>query len=215
MSDKLSVVVIDDHPLFRQAVIQTLSQDSVLSVVGEGASYAEALRLVADLLPDLLLLDIGIPGGGLEVVRQLALDHPFTKVVMLTASESEDDVLDALRAGACGYVLKGVSGNALVQITRAVAAGESYITPSLAATVLFEDRRQTQEENTLQSLTPREKEILEMVASGRANKEIAYELHLSEKTVKHYMTNILQKLQVRNRVEATLVAQRGRQRSRR
>jgi DNA-binding NarL/FixJ family response regulator len=132
---------------------------------------------------------------------------------MLTVSEDEEDVLAALKAGARGYVLKGVSGPELVRIVRTINRGESYVTPSLAASLLVELReRDGHHEATpdpLSELTDRERQILELVATGRSNKEIAEEVFLSEKTIKHYMTNILQKLQVRNRVEAALLAQKS------
>ena len=132
---------------------------------------------------------------------------------MLTASEAEEDVLAALKAGARGYILKGVSARELTKIVRDVYAGEAYVTPTLAASLLSEMkgdwRGQRPATNPLDELTDRERQILEKVASGLSNKEIAQQVFLTEKTVKHYMTNILQKLQVRNRVEAALLAQSG------
>jgi DNA-binding NarL/FixJ family response regulator len=132
-----------------------------------------------------------------------------TKIVMLTASEAEDDVVAALRAGARGYIVKGVSARELISIVRAVNAGDAYVTPTLAASLLSEmsgPPRAGRQPDPLDELTVREQEILERVASGLSNKEIGQQLGLSEKTVKHYMTNILGKLHVRNRVEAALVA---------
>lgn len=214
MNERISIVVIDDHPLFRRGVVQTLAAEPDFVVVAEGATADEALDLVAEHLPDLLFLDIGIPGGGIAAAGRMSVEQPFTRVVMLTASESEDDVLAVFKLGARAYILKGVAGTTLVQIARSVLAGETYITPSLAASVLTEDRSASRDGSSLDSLSPRERQILEMVALGRANKEIAGETHLSEKTVKHYMTNILQKLQVRNRVEAALVSYRDLQRRR-
>jgi DNA-binding NarL/FixJ family response regulator len=159
-----------------------------------------------------MLLDVSMPGGGLDAVRQIAAAFPVVKVVMLTVSEDEDDVTAALRAGARAYVLKGVAARELVRILRAVAAGEVYVTPSLAASLLFEltsGKGGAQAANPLDDLTERERQILEGVAAGDSNKEIGAKLHLTEKTVKHHMTNILQKLQVRNRVEAALLARSG------
>ena len=213
MTEPVRVVIIDDHPLFREGVAATLVSGSDLEVVGEGASAADALALATSLLPDLMLLDLNLPGGGLSAARQVASACPVTKIVMLTFSEEESDVLASLKAGARGYILKGVSGQELRRIVRGVQAGEVYITPTLAAGVLIEmagsDR---QAQNPLNDLTPRERQILEGVASGHSNKEIGRDLDISEKTVKHYMTNVLQKLQVRNRVEAALLAQRESQR---
>jgi two-component system, NarL family, nitrate/nitrite response regulator NarL len=213
MTDRMHVVIVDDHPLFRQGVAQTLRGAPEIEIVGEGGSADEAVRLATELLPDILLLDIDIPGSGLAAAQAVALRSPVTKIVMLTVSENEENLLAALRAGVRAYVLKGVSGRELTNILRGVWAGEVYITPALAASLLLEmtgaARGVRAPANPLDELTDRERQILELVASGASNKEIALELHLSEKTVKHHMTNILQKLQVRNRVEAALMAQRG------
>jgi DNA-binding NarL/FixJ family response regulator len=194
-------------------VAQTLRAHPDFAVVGEGASADEAVRLARELLPDLVLLDVTMPGGGLNAAQAIAAACPVTKIVMLTVSEHEDDVAAALKAGARGYVLKGVAARELVAILRGIAAGEGYITPALAAGVLAQmtrggTTRERDERSTtpLDELTEREREILEGIAAGSSNKEIGQQLYLSEKTVKHYVTNILQKLQVRNRVEAALMA---------
>ena len=212
MVDKMHVVIVDDHPLFRQGVVETLHSASDIEVVAEGNSAAEAVNLACDLLPDILLLDIGIPGSGLSAAQAVSERCPVTKIVMLTVSEEEDHLLEALRAGA-RYVLKGVSGRELITILRTVWAGEVYITPALAASLLVEmtgpQAGTRLSASLIDDLTDREHQILELVANGLSNKEIGQQLYLSEKTVKHYMTNILQKLQVRNRVEAALLAQRS------
>lgn len=213
MSDKIQLVIIDDHPLFREGVVQTLRAEPDIEIVGQGTTAAEAVRLAGELLPDVLLLDITIPGGGLNAAQAITASSPVTKIIMLTASEMEEDVLTALKAGARGYILKGVAGRDLVNIVRSVNSGEAYVTPGLAASLLSEmegtRRGQPQVPSPLDDLTERERQILEQVAAGLSNKEIAGQLFLSEKTIKHYMTNILQKLQVRNRVEAALLAQSG------
>ena len=208
MTDTLQVAIIDDHPLFREGVAHTLQSQPGLEVVAEGASAADAIRIAGECLPDVMLLDVSMPGGGLHAARTIAASYPVVKVVMLTVSEHEDDVTAALRAGARAYVLKGVAARELVGILRSVAAGEVYVTPSLAASLLFEltGGGAAPPASPLDELTERERQILEQVAAGDSNKEIAAQLHLSEKTVKHHMTNILQKLQVRNRVEAALLA---------
>jgi two-component system nitrate/nitrite response regulator NarL len=213
----LNVVVVDDHPLFREGVVHTLNAQPDVDVVGEGASADDAIRLAGELLPDVLLLDIALPGGGIAAVQVIAAAYPVVKIVMLTVSETEDDVLAALKSGARAYVLKGVSARELVGILRSVWSGEVYVTPSLAASLLFEmtgGRPLTGAgarlpASPLSDLTERERQILEQVAGGDSNKEIAARLGLSEKTVKHHMTNILQKLQVRNRVEAALMARKS------
>jgi DNA-binding NarL/FixJ family response regulator len=182
--------------------------------VGQGDTSADAHSLTRELLPDIILLDIGIPGGGIQTARNIAGDCPATKIVMLTVSEDEENLAEALRAGARAYILKGVSAHELTRILTAVAGGEVYVTPSLANSLLAEKSDSHPEVeppvNNLMQLTSREYQILEQVATGASNKEIASRLFLSEKTVKHYMTNILQKLQVRNRVEAALFAHRAR-----
>ena len=213
MSDMIQIIIVDDHPIFRDGVVKTLEAEPDIEIVGQATSAEEAERHAGELLPDLILLDITIPGGGLHAAKAIAASSPFAKIVMLTASEAEDDVLAALKAGARGYILKGVSGRDLVKIIRSVHAGEAYVTPSLAASLLSDmqegSRGCGQEPSPLDELTEREHQILKKLASGLSNKEIAQQLALSEKTVKHYMTNILQKLQVRNRVEAALLAQKA------
>lgn len=209
---KLRVLVVDDHPLFRDGVARTLDEAKDFVTVGKGASADEALRLTAELDPDLVLLDLSMPGGGLNALPGLLAWRSGLRVVVLTASEEDDDVLTALRAGAHGYVLKGVDAERLCEIVRGVAAGESYVSPSLAARILAELRNppaappsQPAHVDLLSTLTRREDQILAHVAAGRSNKEIARELDLQEKTVKHHMTSILQKLHVRNRTEAAIL----------
>ncbi len=209
MSEKIRLVIVDDHPLFREGVAATLQSDPNLEVVAEGGTADDALLLATTHLPEILLLDLNLPGGGLSAARAVAHACPITRIIMLTFSEQEDDVLAALKAGARGYILKGVSGQELRRIVRAVADGEVYVSPGLAAGLLRDfaaGETASPATNPLDELTKREKQILELVASGKSNKEVGSKLDLSEKTVKHYMTNILQKLQVRNRVEAALKA---------
>ena len=217
MTGAITVVLIDDHPMFRDGVAHTVNSQPDMRVVGEGATAAEALQLVTELLPDILLLDITIPGGGsLRLIPQLVATCPVTKIVMLTASEADDDVVAALRAGARGYIVKGVAARELVRILRGIADGEVYVTPALAASMLLvmsgAKTQPSPSTGPLDELTEREHQILELVAAGQSNKEIGLQLFLSEKTIKHHMTNILQKLQVRNRVEAALLAQKANQR---
>jgi two-component system nitrate/nitrite response regulator NarL len=215
MSDKIHVVIADDHPLFREGVAGLLAAQPDIEVVGQGASADEAVRLARDLLPDLVLLDLDMPGGGLNAARTIADTCPVTKIVVLTVSEADDHLISALKAGARAYILKGVAGRELVAILRGVLAGESYVPPALAASLLLEmgesGARGRAAADPLDELTAREREILELLAQGLSNKEIGQRLFLAEKTVKHYMTNILQKLQVRNRVEAALLARAKRQ----
>lgn len=210
MDNRIRIVIADDHPLFRGGVVRTLEERPDIEVVGECGSADEAVALVDRLLPDLVLLDISMPGSGLAAASQIGRNFPAVKIVMLTVSEEDDDVLAALKAGARGYVLKGISANELVDLLRSVARGGSYVSPSLAARLLAAmqnpDTDARRAKDPISDLSKREEQILRLVAQGRSNKEIGRELDLQEKTVKHYMTNILQKLQVRNRVEAALLA---------
>lgn len=211
-TEAIRIVIVDDHPLFREGVATTLASYPDIEVVGEGCSADEALRLARDLLPDVLLLDVSMPGGGVNAARDIAAAYPVIRIIMLTVSEHEEDVLKSLKAGARGYILKGVTARELVGIVRAVHSGESYVTPALAASLLADFRDEGSDASSnggpLDELTVRERQILELLATGRSNKEIARSLELAEKTVKHYVTNILEKLQVRNRVEAAVLAQR-------
>lgn len=212
MSDTIRVVIIDDHPLFREGVATILGNEADFEVVGQGASAGEAIQLARDLLPDLILLDIDMPGSGFLAAQSISVECPVTRIVFLTVSEADDHLVKALKTGARAYILKGVAGRELIRILKSVASGESYLPPALAASLLLEMSSPKPVSNPnrdpLDELTEREREILEKLAAGLSNKEIGQQLHLSEKTVKHYMTNILQKLQVRNRVEAALMAQR-------
>lgn len=214
MPDLIQTVLVDDHPLWREGVASILNADPAFEVVGQGASAADAVKLAGELLPDLMLLDVSMDGGGVNAARQIALAFPVIKLVMLTVSQDEETVLAALKAGARGYVLKGVSGPELVHIVKEVHAGEIYINPALATSILVESQGlgvdgADQAPDPLALLTNREREILTRLAKGLSNRQIAEELRLSEKTIKHYMTNILQKLQVQNRVEAALLAQKS------
>ena len=207
MTDPIRIVVADDHPLFRDGVVTSLGSIPGMCVVGQAENADEAVRLVRDEVPDLALLDITMPGGGIEAARKIASISPVTRIVMLTVSENEDDLLAAMKAGASGYVLKGVSARELAEVVRAVSAGEVYVAPSLAFGLLREMSK-PRPSDPVAELSGRERQVLELVASGKSNQEIGLELGLAEKTIKHYMTNILTKLQVRSRVEAALLAAR-------
>lgn len=211
MTEKIHVVIVDDHPLFRAGVAHMLGREADFEIVGEGSSAEEALNLVRDLLPDILILDIDMPGSGLEAARAVTAVYPVTKLVILTASEDEGNLQAALKAGARAYILKGSPARELISILRSVQAGHGYVPPALAASLLSEPAAGGGQVDaaTTEALTEREHQVLEGLAVGLSNKEIGQQLHLTEKTVKYYVTNILQKLQVRNRVEAALLAQKN------
>lgn len=208
MSDPIRVLIADDHPLFREGVAQSLGYQQDLVVVGQASTGEEAYDLAGELLPDVMLLDITMPGGGgLAAAAKIASAWPIIHIIMLTVSEDQDNLLKAMKSGARGYILKGVSAKDLANAVRTVASGGAYISPSLAGNILFEMVHDEQED-AINQLTEREEDVLRLVAQGLTNREIGEALHLAEKTIKHYMTNVLQKLQVRSRVEAALLAQK-------
>jgi len=202
----ISIAVVDDHPLFREGVTRSLAEFGDFEIAGEGGTSEDALRLVEEQRPDILLLDISMPGGGLIAARQILERFPQQKIVMLTVSEATDDAAKALAAGAKGYVLKGVGSQALAEAIRLVAAGESYVSPTLSARLFGELSAHSRPASArlMTQLTAREREILRLVAAGLSNKRVALELDLQEKTVKHHMTRILAKLQVSNRTQAAM-----------
>ena len=205
MADKIRIVVADDHPLFREGVITLLQAAEDIVVVGQASDADGALRVVREEVLDVVLLDVTMPGSGLEAASRIATACPATRIIMLTVSEDEDDLLAAMKAGASGYVLKGVSARELTGVVRSVSAGEVYVAPALAFGLLREMSKPPTAD-PLAELSQRERQVLELVASGLSNQEIGLRLGLAEKTIKHYMTNILTKLQVRSRVEAALLA---------
>jgi two-component system, NarL family, nitrate/nitrite response regulator NarL len=207
--DKIRLVIVDDHSIFREGMLSVLQTEPDIEIVGEGENAEDALRLARELLPDIIFLDISMPGGGLNAAREIVENYPVVKIIILTGSEGETHVMTALKTGARAYVLKGVAARELVNILHAVQSGEVYVTPTLAANLLTEmttGSRNEPSESTFEKLTEREQEILELIAAGTSNKEIGLKLHLTEKTVKHYVTNIFQKLQVHNRVQAAIMA---------
>lgn len=177
-----------------------------IEVVGEGATASDALKIAQQCVPDVILLDLRIAGGGIEAAARLAGAYPNIRVIVLTASEDEQHMASAFRAGARGYILKGSSGHELVEAVRAIAGGESYVAPNLAARVLSKQNSgiETISDYDSRNLTSREAEVFALVARGMSNKEIARAFNTTERTIKHHMTNIMQKLNVRNRVQAAL-----------
>ena len=209
---RIRIVLADDHPIYREGVARTLEDSGEMVVVGQAQDGDRAVLLARDLKPDLVLLDISMPkGGGLGALAAIMQEANPPKVVMLTASEEEDDLMQALRLGAQGYVLKGVGAGELVQIVVDVAGGRTHVAPGLAGRILAamkagRDGAAQAPANPLDDLSKREEDILRLVAQGMSNREVGMKLDLQEKTVKHYMTSILQKLHLRNRVEAAMLA---------
>ena len=213
MTTPIRIAIVDDHPLFREGVARSLGEIGGFELVGEGASAEDAERLVRASAPDILMLDISMPGGGLNALASILSAVPEQKIVMLTVSETNADVAQALKAGARGYVLKGVGSKSLSEILRDVANGQSYVSPTLSARLLSDLLQPTgRKPDPLSQLTGREAEILRLVAEGLSNKEVAARLSLQEKTVKHHMTRVLAKLNVRNRTEAALLMHEAKER---
>ena len=208
MSDLITIVVVDDHPLFREGVVSTLVESGYFDVVAQAGTLEDAVAAAEKHLPDLLLLDVSMPGGGIETAREITRHVPIIKIIMLTVSEHEHDVQEALKAQVRGYVLKGVASSDLINILRDIHNGDSYISPNLAANLLKRSTDKKNAESAVEDfdLNDRERQILEKLAIGMSNREIADDIYLSEKTVKHYMTNIMHKLHVSNRVQAAIKA---------
>ncbi|MCX7305351.1 MAG: response regulator transcription factor [Hyphomicrobiales bacterium] len=204
----IRIAIVDDHPLLREGVARSLADTGEFIVCGEGATAEDAVRLAGEVGPEILLMDLSMPGGGLSVLAGIKQDFPALKIVVLTVSEAQEDITAALSAGADGYVLKGVGSKALAAILRDVRGGDTYVPPVLAARMLASLKNAFEApgpSNPISALTAREREILELVSSGRSNKEVARALQLQEKTVKHHMTSVLSKLKVRNRTEAAML----------
>lgn len=202
------LILADDHPIFRDGLVSSIEESGEFKVVGVGGTADEAVALAETHRPDIALLDLSMPGNGITAARRIAQAGSATSIAMLTVSEDDADVTAALEAGATGYVLKGVSAAELRGILGRIAKGEAHVSPGLAAQVLkIMQTRKPAERHPIDDLTKREEEILKGVANGLSNREIGALLAIQEKTVKHYMTIILSKLQARNRVEAALMAQ--------
>jgi DNA-binding NarL/FixJ family response regulator len=212
-TDALRVLLVDDHDLFRTG-LRNLLEANGLTVAGEASTGVEAVQSVAELAPDVVVMDLNMPGmTGVEATRQIASAAPLTRVVVLTISDQEEDVLDAIVAGACGYLLKDASIQDLIRGIQAAAVGESLISPHIASKVLQRLRATTADSSgaaTIRAeLSDREIQVLKLIANGKDNAEIARELVISPKTVKNHISNILMKLQIENRIQAAVYAVRS------
>lgn len=208
----LRVMVVDDHPMWREAVARDLTEAG-LDVVATAGDGAEALRRLPAARPDVVVLDLQMPAlGGVETTRQVVGGHPGTRVLVLTASGEQADVLEAVKAGATGYLVKSASSAELLDAVRRTARGEAVFTPGLAGLVLGEFRRMAsaaprdEPEGVTPRLTERETEILRLVAKGLSSRQIAERLVISHRTVQNHTQNVLTKLQLHNRVELTRYA---------
>ncbi|MGD8804905.1 MAG: response regulator transcription factor [Chloroflexota bacterium] len=210
----IRLLLVDDQALFREGLRILLSVHGDLEVAGEAANGKEAVELTAELKPDVILMDLRMPVlDGVEATRLVRQEHPQTAVIVLTTFDDDENVFEALRAGAAGYLLKDVSSEKLVEAIRAAAQGESFLQPSVAAKVIAEFTRisgqpiRPEAQPLLEPLSERELEILAIMATGATNREIAGQLYIAEGTVKNHVTNILGKLDARDRTQAVIKAQ--------
>jgi DNA-binding NarL/FixJ family response regulator len=203
----IRVLVVDDHPVVREGLMAVLEDTKDVQVVGEAGSAEEALSSVERTRPDVVLLDLELPGmNGVDAIPRFSAATAHPRVIVLTAYDTEERVLASLKAGAAGYVLKGVPASEIAQAIRAVAGGESYLTPRVAARVVA----QVNAPKRSSALSARERQVLRLVARGRSNKQIAKELVITERTVKFHMTSIFNKLGADNRAQAiAIAAERG------
>ncbi len=213
--DPIRALIVDDHALFRRGLEMVLDAEADIELVGEASDGEEAVGKAGESLPDVVLMDIRMPRtSGIEACRALKAVAPSAKIVMLTISDEEDDLFEAIRAGASGYLLKDIPLDEVAEAVRAVYGGQSLINPSMAGKLLteFATLARREEETPRQvpapRLTEREIQVLRLVARGMNNRDIAKELFISENTVKNHVRNILEKLQIHSRMEAVMVAVR-------
>jgi two-component system NarL family response regulator len=214
--DVIRVLIADDQALFRRGLYVVLGTEDGIEVVGEAENGEEAIEKAVELVPDVILMDVRMPKvNGIESARQIRAEVPTTKILMLTVSDEEDDLYEAIKAGANGYLLKEISVEEVAEAIRAVTQGQSLISPSMASKLLNEfnalvKRAEEKQQFPAPALTSREVEVLRLVAKGMSNREIADELYISENTVKNHVRNILEKLHLHNRMEAVIYAVRER-----
>ena len=212
-ADAARIVIVDDHDLFRTG-LRTLLEEHGVQVAGEASAGSQAIGLVRELAPDVVVMDLNMPGmSGVEATRHITAIAPLTRVLVLTISDRDDDVLAAIVAGACGYLLKDASIQDLLRGIQAAALGESLISPHIASKVLQRLRAASLSPEIAEAirseLSDREIEVLKLIANGNDNTLIAAELHISPKTVKNHISNILMKLQIENRIQAAVYAVRS------
>jgi len=213
MSDPIRILLVDDQSLFREGLRTLLSVQSEFEVTGEACNGEEALQLVTDQNPDIVLMDLRMPVmDGVTATNRLHIERPDIKVIVLTTFDDDEDVFEGLRAGAVGYLLKDVSSQKLFEAIRATARGEYFLLPSITAKIVSELKRVGQTSPPLQDLVEplsnRELEILRLVSDGLSNKEIAEKLVIAEGTVKNHLSSILAKLSARDRMQAVVFARK-------
>lgn len=207
--NKIRILIVDDHALVRLGLITLLNDQPDMEVIGEASTAAEAIAFTERLKPDVVLMDIRLPGeGGIEATRQIAVRAPESKVVMLTSFADDELILRAINAGATGYVLKQVGNDELLRAIRAAAHGEALLDPSTTARLLARVREADRkaQEDAFRDLSDREMDVLVHLAQGKTNAEIGSILNLSEKTVGNYIGNMFEKLGMRNRIELAAYA---------
>lgn len=203
----IQVFLLDDHEIVRRGVRELIEAEDGIEVVGEAGTAAEALQRIPAVKPDVAVLDVRLPdGSGVEVCREVRSQLPGLSCLMLTSYSDDDALFEAIMAGAAGYVLKQIRGNDLVTAIRRVARGESLLDPTVTTKVLHRLRNPSEEDERLAKLTPQERRILDLIAEGATNRQIGAELHLAEKTVKNYVSNMLMKLGMSRRTEAAVFA---------
>jgi DNA-binding NarL/FixJ family response regulator len=215
-TEPIRTMIVDDHALFRRGLEMVLDGEPDIDLVGQASDGTEAVEKAAESLPDIVLMDIRMPrSNGIEACRAMKEAAPSAKIVILTISDEEEDLFEAIRAGASGYLLKDIPLDEVADTVRAVHGGQSLINPSMAGKLLTEfaalarrDEEERVQELPAPRLTEREMQVLKLVARGMNNRDIAKELFISENTVKNHVRNILEKLQIHSRMEAVMVAVR-------
>jgi len=213
-SEPIRVMIVDDHALFRRGLMMVLESEEGIDLVAEAEDGEDAIRKAEEVVPDVVLMDVRMPRvSGIEATRQISEVLPTCKILMLTVSDEEEDLYEAIKAGANGYLLKEISIEEVADAIRAVVQGQSLISPSMASKLLSEfntlaRRAEEKQQVPAPRLTERELEVLKLVAQGMSNREIAEELYISENTVKNHVRNILEKLHLHSRMEAVVYAVR-------